>query len=291
MIWRLAVFGDYDVLMPVFANLLMPQLFGIPVAVLALPLFTLAIICGLWVASFFPRAKMLRLKGMELARTGRPAEAERCFCKALARGAKVPPADQVRLLVCLGDALMDQGRYPEPEHCLSTAMELGDPTGSCQSSIAQLLLLQGSDPQKALDMVEKGMELSFSGPQGNYSHDWGERIGNLARSGFWAQKAWALALLGRQRDAHEAVERALQLLESAQTGSPDSKTAPMFGPDLLSAMRLGACETEWRTGMALLALREADQAAVHFGIAYDTDRKNKYGVLARQQLKQLSELT
>ena len=274
---------------PVFAIAVMPQLFGIPVAVLALPLFTLAIICGLWVASYFPRVKMLRLKGMELARAGRPAEAERYFCNALAR-AKVPPDDQVRLLVCLGDALMDQGRYAESQQCLTTAMELGDPTGSCQSSTAQLLLLQGREAQKALEMAEKGLELSAAGSPGNYPHDWSERIGKLARSGFLAQKAWALASLGRSRDAHETVEEALQLLEEAQAGGPESKAAPMFGPDLLSVMRLGACETRWRAGMALLAMQETDKAEAQFGMAYDTDPKSKYGLLARQQLKQLSGL-
>ena len=94
----------------------------------------LLLIIGLWIMYFFPRGVLLRARGMELARNGNPAEAVKCYHQCLARGSKVPIAEQIRLQVCLGDALMDLGRYAESERSLSRALTLGDRTGSCHSS-------------------------------------------------------------------------------------------------------------------------------------------------------------
>jgi len=69
-------------------------------ALFVVPLFVLLIIGALLIVSIFPRGFLLRVKGMDFAREGHPAEAEQCYRKATARGSKVPPAEQVRLLVC-----------------------------------------------------------------------------------------------------------------------------------------------------------------------------------------------
>jgi hypothetical protein len=69
-------------------------------ALFVVPLIVLLIIGALAIMRISPHGVLLRLKGMDLARNGRPAEAEQCYRKALARGSKVPPSEQVRLLVC-----------------------------------------------------------------------------------------------------------------------------------------------------------------------------------------------
>src|ERR1035438_4768018 len=63
----------------------------------------------------------LRSKGLELLISGRPEEAEGYFRKALAQST---PGERVRALVCLGDALADQGRYAESKRSEEHTSEL-----------------------------------------------------------------------------------------------------------------------------------------------------------------------
>jgi tetratricopeptide (TPR) repeat protein len=222
---------------------------------------------------------------MQLARTGWPSEAERFYRKALARGSKVPLAEQVA--PGLGDALMDEGRYPESRESLDSALAMGDPTGSCQSSIGQLLLLEGAEPQKALDLADKAIQIAAHDVEVRYRYDRRERGQNLGGSGAWALKAWALAQVGRRAEARQAIDAALKLVDAAQAGSPNYyKTAPAIGPDLRTVLRMRVAETQWRTGMALPAIDERGYARTHFAAARDADPKGKYGILSQQRLKQ-----
>lgn len=109
--------------------------------------------------AIFPSYSRLQRKGLDLALAGKPVEAERCYRSALDMGAKVPQSDRVRLLVCLGDALIDQGRYDEAKQCLTQALGLGDPTGSGQSSMCDVLLAQKDSPQKALEVADEAEQL------------------------------------------------------------------------------------------------------------------------------------
>jgi tetratricopeptide (TPR) repeat protein len=187
---------------------------------------------------------------------------------------------------CLGEALMDLGRYQESQQSLNSALALGDPSGSCQSNIAQLLLLQGAEPQKALDIVDKAIEITAHGLTGNFPYDWRERLGNLIRSSLWAQKAWALALLGRRVEARHAIDVALKSVDAAQAGEPNYyRTGRAVGPSFRTVLRTGVAEAQWRTGMALLAIHDPANAMTHFAVARDNDPKGKYGILSRQQLK------
>jgi tetratricopeptide (TPR) repeat protein len=264
--------------------------------VLAVFLFTLIMIGAFCVATQFPRADALLVNGMELNQAGRPAKAERCFRKALARGSRVPIPTQVRLLVNLGDSLMDQGRYKESQECLDRALELGDPTGGCNSSIAALLLLQGAQPQKALDMADKALELLSLDLDDKLQSWWlqswrGEWLLNLSRATLSAQRAWALALLGRQPDARQAIEAAANSLRAALAEvDPCKWIPPSNNAGQLVVQRIvlmGVSETQWTLGMALLAMNDTQEAGVCFKTAYDEYRRSKYGKLALQQCKQL----
>jgi hypothetical protein len=96
---------------------------------------------------------------------------------------------------------------------------MGDSEGTGRVSLAELLLAQGTEPQKAFDLIDEAMRAK----------------GNTARrleGGRWAHKAWALALLGRRREADEAIERAW-------------KATPDVSPRPVLAIR------HWTVGMAL----------------------------------------
>jgi len=93
--------------------------------------------------------------GLELELAGRPADAVDCCSKALAAGYNLSPSDQALLLGCLGSALMDLGRFEESQQYLVNALGMGDPTGSSRSSIAELLLRQGIEPDKALHLASQ----------------------------------------------------------------------------------------------------------------------------------------
>lgn len=101
----------------------------------------------------------LRRKGLDSLIAGRPEAAENHFRASLAMAVDAP--DRVRGLVCLGDALMDQGRFEESKACLLGALELGDSTGSGQGSLSDLLLITRTDPERALEMAEQAMEQSL----------------------------------------------------------------------------------------------------------------------------------
>ena len=164
-------------------------------------------------------------------------------------------------------------------------LPLGDRTGSCHSSTAQVLLLQEARPGEALEMVEKAMELAAGGPSGDFSYDWRYRLSNLISAGMWAQKAWALALLNREAESRDAIEIASRSVNAATAGTPNYyRTSRVVGPDFRTLLRTGVAEVQWRIGMTLLALHDRTKAATHFAIARDADPQGKYGKLSQKQL-------
>jgi len=203
-----------------------------------------------------PTTEMLRLQGLTHALAGRPAEAEQCFRQALAKDHSMPRSAQVHCLGCLGNTLTDQGRYEEARQCLERAVEMGDRNGTARVSIAELLLAQGSEPQRALDLVDEAMRAT----QG--------QIAQRLEGGRRATRAWALALLGRRQEAEQSIEQALR--------------APVGKLRATLAMR------HWAVGMALVAMERTGKAIEHFRAARDADPSGKYGDLALRQLKQHS---
>ena len=176
----------------------------------------------------------LRMKGLELLISGRPEEAEGYFRKALAQAT---PGERVRALVCLGDSLSDQRRYAESKTCLEEALKLGDPTGSGQGSMADLLLATRSDPERAMAMAEEGMRLSTGRPERNIY--FGGDVGNdLKRARYWARSAGALMQMGRKTEAQQAVTQAVNLAATALSAAAGTKPeVPMLGRLLLATNR------------------------------------------------------
>jgi tetratricopeptide (TPR) repeat protein len=229
------------------------------------------------------RKPRLVREALELELAGRAAEAVRCCSKALAAGSS--PPDEALLLGCLGSALMDMGRYEESQQYLVKALGFGDPTGSCRSSIAELFLRQGIEPDTALHLASQLINESVAeATRFHRGLDPVCRVEPLAlnhafRSTLWAQRAWALALLGRQEEAREAIDEASQL--SIKPDGDLSASCWAF-VSRLEWQRLA--DTCWLIGMALLAMNEADKASEQFKEGSYVDPKGKYGGLCRKQL-------
>jgi tetratricopeptide (TPR) repeat protein len=201
-----------------------------------------------------PGAELLQMQGLALVIANRPVEAERCLRQALAKCSASLLCKPGSLLALLGDALTDEGRYEEATKCLQGTIVMGDNRlGSARIDLAELLLRQGIEPLKALELVDEAMRRA-----------WGPVAAKVEPSRSAAQ-AWALALLGRRQEAEQAIERAIRVRRETGAG-------------LFARTRL-------KVGMALVAMDQTEKAIEHFRAAYEADRAGKYGALALQQLK------
>lgn len=237
-----------------------------------------------------PPELRLRRKGLDLLLAGKPDKAEIYYRKSLSL---LAPSDQVRPLVCLADALMDQGRYQESQEYLERALELGDSTGSGQSTMADLLLITASDPEKAIDMAEQAVELNVS-RQRKDIYFGGGVYDDLKRAKCWARKAQALVQLNRRAEALQAIDRAVRLVENAHTEARQTRPRNsllvmlVIGNRRLTNHReLAIAIVHWQIGLAFLAINDSSGAISHFRITRDTDHRGKYRRLAQQQLSRL----
>lgn len=249
-------------------------------------IFPVVIVVWLWRVRHPAGDLGLRMKGLDLLISGRPEEAEAYFRRALAQAT---PDKRVRALVCLGDALADQGRYAESKTLLEEALKLGDPTGSGQGSMADLLLATRSDPERAMEMAEEGMRLTTqkAGPDIYFG---GDVSNDLKRAKYWARSAGALMMMGRKSEAQQAVDRAVNLATAARDAASQSKSATpvtsrvVLGGRISRHRALQLCATYWQVGRALLAMGDSARAADFFRVAQSTDIRGKYRKLAKREL-------
>lgn len=235
---------------------------------------------------------------MDLLLAGKPLEAEKCYRTALDLGAKVPEPDRVRLLVCLGDALTDQGRYGDARQCLAQALELGDPTGSAQGSMCDVLLAQKASPEKAIEMADEAMQLQGrSGAGKSFGTRWATVYKDLLEAKTLARKAQALLMLDRRAEARQAIDRALSILDTSkselQLARPESSLVGrlILGNRLRRMKELAISTTCWRIGLSLLASGDKAKAVEQFLVVRDTDRMGKYRSLAEKELRSLGYTT
>lgn len=250
----------------------------------------------LWIKpwrAFTPRgrAERQRRKGVEHTLAGRPEDAQICFRRALQHSAKIPDALRVRLLVCLGDALMDGDRTQEAEDCFSVALQIGDQTGSCQGSIADLLLKRKREPEKVLTVADFAYSLEAERFQAA-PVAWKEEHLGLREAVCLARKAQALALLDRNSDAKEALNKAVGLLKSAKDADAaqqlddDAMKRFLFDRRSRSRQKLQFAALHFMIGSAFLALRNTPEAIAQFSSGCETDPKGKYRKLCQQRLDQ-----
>jgi tetratricopeptide (TPR) repeat protein len=257
-------------------------------------LFAISIFAGAYIIylrnlGHCPPELRLRRKGLDSLLAGWPDKAEKYYRQSLAM---LNPSDQVRPLVCLADALMDQGRYQESKEYLERALELGDSTGSGQVSMADLLLQMGTDPEKALDMAEQAVELS-TGRSRRDIYFGGGVNDDLRRARYWSRRAQALVQLNRRSEARQAIDRAARLVESAIADSRHTRphnsilVKLILGDRIANHRDLAIATTHWQIGLAFLAIEDSSKAIEHFRIPRDTDRRGKYRRLTQQQLTRL----
>jgi tetratricopeptide (TPR) repeat protein len=245
--------------------------------------------------AFTPRGKAerQRRRGLEHSLAGRPSEAQKSYRKGLEQSAKIPDGLRVRLLVCLGNALMDEDRLTEAEDCFAVALQVGDRTGSCQGSIADLLLKEKREPEKVLKVAE----LAYSLETERYRSApvaWKEQYLGLREAACLTRKAQAFALLDQRSDAREAVDKAVGLLKAAE----DADTARQFDDEEMkrllfdrrsgSRQKLHFAGLHYAIGNAFLALRETQEAMAHFEAGRNADPKGKYRKLCAERLAQFS---
>jgi tetratricopeptide (TPR) repeat protein len=245
--------------------------------------------------AFTPRGKAEngRRRGLEHALAGRPAEAQKCYRKGLEQSAKIPDGLRVRLLVCLGNALMDEDRLTEAEDCFAVALQIGDRTGSCQGSIAELLLKRKREPEKVLKVADLAYALEAERFRAS-PVAWKEQYLGLREAACLTRKAQAFALLDRISEAREAVDKAVSLLKAAEEGDAtrhfDDEAMKRFLFDRRShdRQKLQFAALHFNLGSAFLALRNTREAIAQFRSGRDVDPKGKYRKLCEQQLAQFS---
>jgi tetratricopeptide (TPR) repeat protein len=197
-----------------------------------------------WVSLGFPNPLLLHREALTLSFADRPAEAERCYRKALGMAESNPNYQWERLHASLGFALIDLARYDEAEQCFHRAIEMGDLTGNSQDGLAELRLVQGVEPEKALDYAGQAIEHAKRRPDGHIP------------GGYHAHRAWALGLLGRGEEAREPLDQSLRVP----------------GP-----RPYGMASQHWLAGMALAAMQQPEEARKHFQMGHRADPRGKYG--------------
>jgi tetratricopeptide (TPR) repeat protein len=204
-----------------------------------------------WTSLGIPNTVVLHKEGLILALAGRPAEAERCYRKALRMVESSSSYPRERLLVLLGYALIDLARYDEAEQCFQRAIEAGDRTGNSPDGLAESRVVRGVEANQALAFTCQAIE-----------HAKGRADGRVPGT-CYALQAWALALVGRAAEVDEALAQALRVPE------PNPRASASL---------------HWRAAMALLAMRRTEEARRHFRLACDLDPRGKYGSRSRQHL-------
>jgi tetratricopeptide (TPR) repeat protein len=244
--------------------------------------------------AFTPRGKAEngRRRGLEHALAGRPAEAQKCYRKGLEQSAKIPDALRVRLLVCLGDALMDEDRLTEAEDCFSVALQIGDKTGSCQGSIADLLIKRKREPEKALKVADHAYALEAERFRAS-PVAWKEQYLGLREAACLARKARAFVLLDQNSDARQAVEKAVGLLKSAEEAhgarqlDDEQMKRLLFDRRGRDRQKLQFAALHFTIGNAFLALKDTQKAIAQFKSGRDGDPRGKYRKLCEQRLAEL----
>jgi tetratricopeptide (TPR) repeat protein len=161
----------------------------------------------------------------------------------------------------LCDTLMEERRYDEALRCFEAALHTFTWLRRPYRGMAEMLLRQGKDPQKALQYVESIID--FAGLSQLQIRNNGR-----PQDDYWSLKAWALACIGRSSEVPGAIENALKA------------TSPKCRPDLAA--------THYRAGMAMQVLGNISEAQRHFRRAVEFDPQGRRGTPAKAALREAS---
>jgi len=194
---------------------------------------------------------LLHMTGTVLMFAGRNREAEEVIRQCLAH--TLSPPQRGLFLANLGYVLLGEKRYDEARQVYEEAIR-NRPNGAvAYSSLAEVYLQQGIEPQKALQLVDLGLKFKRVSPKqaGVDQHIFGYLLAN---------RAWALFLLGRADEARESLN------EARQYGNVHSKP--------------GAAGVYYHIARALLAGGLNDEAAEQLRQVKQIDPQGRYAALA-----------
>ena len=208
------------------------------------------------IAWFSRSSPVLFLKGTVLMFAGRSAEAEAALRQSLV-GEK-STVHKSLALVNIGYTLLDERRYNEAKQALEEAIQLRPNGAVAYSTLAEVYLRQGIEPQKALDILNKGIEFKRTSDR--------QQTVDLHIFGYlYANRAWALVLLGHPVEADDALDQARKY------SAVDTKP--------------GAAGVHYRIGRVLLAEKRNQEAAEEFRQARQIDPKGIYATLSEAALR------
>ncbi len=159
----------------------------------------------------------------------------------------------------LGRVLMAQSRYADAKRAFEAAAKLMPNRSAAPSGLAELRLLQDTEPAQALADAERALQLHRDSLLER-------KVARQRLAGIRGNQAWALALLGRSAESQQAIDAGVREMD------------PNYTPEVAGFY--------WRAGMAMLATGNA--AAAHFRRAAELDPQGYYGRLAAQHLSQHS---
>jgi Flp pilus assembly protein TadD len=200
------------------------------------------------------------MRGTTLHYAGRLPEAEQALRTSLQRGQVRPGPAQAIGLATLGEVLLAQDRLKDATAAFQASSKIYPGYGSAYSGLAEVCLRQ-QDAQRALQLADQALELRQLNAKTR-------KIDRHTLASMWADRAQALALLGRNTEAATALEKA------ASTGDPK------FLP--------GLAGTLWRCGVALLHMDRVSAAVEQFHRAAQIDPYGRYGNLSASALREQS---
>jgi tetratricopeptide (TPR) repeat protein len=232
-----------------------------------------------------------RYKGLQCLLAGNAVEAEAHFRAALGDGTGLARESHVRLLVCLADSLQDQERFDEAKGYLETALALGDETGSGPGSMSDVLLLLGSDPERALAMANEAYRQNVA--KIRRSRGTGE---DHARVRLVAREAQAYTQMGKSWMADVAIGEAMRMVDAelaARSRMPSRNPQGaelVFGRPSNDSDDLLLAYSCYLVGRSLRQMERDDRAIEYLRTARDLDPKGTIRVRAERDLERMDAL-
>ena len=199
------------------------------------------------------------MRGTALHYAGRLQEAEESFRDTIEKGEIRAGAILPVALTSLGHVLLHLGRFARATAAFDASNKIAPRYAGALNGLAESLLRQGQQPQRALLLVDNALKYQQDTPRNR----------SLNRHNFanmWAHRAQALAMLGRRDEAASAIETAIHVGD------------PGFLP--------GLAATCWRCGMAFRLMNQEAAAAEQFRKATELDPHGLHGELAASALRE-----